>query len=145
MKLGYGATASSPKTAERMQYFKPGHDVEVMNRDRLYTRSVQELSALAENYTPKSQPEFKLAGGDILERMAAFMDEGVAKGDFFPHDKTVAMQIASIMCSDDGVEQDATEQDLYKRERDAFIRLAKTPETRARIYGLLHGGGAVRN
>ncbi len=145
MKLGYGATASSPKTAERMQYFKPGHDFEVMNRDRLYTRSVQELSALAENYSPKSEPEFKLAGGDILERMAAFMDEGVAKGDFFPHDKTVAMQIASIMCSDDGVEQDATEQDLYKRERDAFIRLAKTPETRARINGLLHGGGAVRN
>lgn len=145
MKLGYGATASSPKTAERLMYFKPNHDVEIMNRDRLYARSIQELAALAENYSPKSKPEFKLAGGDILERMAAFMDEGVAKGDFFPHDKTVAMEIATIMCSDDGVEQDASEQDLYKRERDAFIRLAKTPETRARIYGLLHEGGAVRN
>ncbi len=145
MKLGYGATASSPKTAERLHYYKPGHDVEVMNRDRLYARSIQELTALSDNYVVKTVPEFTLAGGDILQRMSAFMDEGVAKGDFYPHDKTVAMHIASIICSDDGVEQAASEQDLFKRERDAFVRLAKTPETRARINGLLHEGGVVRN
>ena len=145
MNLGYGAMASSPKTAERLQYFKPDNDVELMNRDRLYSRSVQELDTLAEHYQAPSVPEFILAGGDILERMSAFMDEGIARNDFYPHDKTVAMQIASVMCSDDGQEQHVTEQDLYDRERAAFIRLAKTPETRARIYSLLHLGGAVRN
>ena len=96
-------------------------------------------------YQVKSPPEFKLAGGDILERMANFMEEGVVRGDFYPHDKTVAMQIATIMCSDDGKEVSVTEADLYARERAAFIRLAKTPETRTRIYSLLHQGGAVRN
>lgn len=145
MNLGYGATASSPKTAERLMYYKPDTDVELMNRDRLYTRSIKELSALTVNYVAKTVPEFVLAGGDILDRMNAFMDEGIARKDFYPHDKTVAMQIASIICSEDGSEQPATEQDLYRREREAFIRLAKTPETRARIYGLLHEGGAVRN
>ena len=145
MNLGYGATASSPKTAERLMYFKPDTDVELMNRDRLYTRSIKELSALTVDYVAKPVPEFVLAGGDILDRMNAFMDEGVARKDFYPHDKTVAMQIASIICSEDGSEQPATEQDLYRREREAFVRLAKTPESRARIYGLLHGGGAVRN
>ena len=145
MNLGYGATASSPKTAERLKYYKPDSDIELMNRDRLYTRSIKELSALSVDYVAKPVPEFMLAGGDILERMNAFMDEGVAKKDFYPHDKTVAMQIASIICSEDGIEQAATEQDLYRREREAFVRLAKTPESRARIYGLLHEGGAVRN
>ena len=77
--------------------------------------------------------------------MAAFMDDGIARGDFYPHDKTVAMQIASVMCSDDGQSIPVTEQDLYDRERAAFIRLAQTPQTRARIYSLLHEGGAVRN
>ncbi|MGK0230937.1 MAG: 3-hydroxyacyl-CoA dehydrogenase [Gammaproteobacteria bacterium] len=145
MNLGYGATASSPKTAERLKYYRPDTDVELMNRDRLYTRSIKELNALAVDYVVKPVPEFVLAGGDILERMGAFMDEGVAKQDFYPHDKTVAMQIASIICSDDGTEQPVSEQDLYRREREAFVRLAKTPESRARINGLLHEGGAVRN
>ena len=145
MNLGYGATASSPKTADRLKYYKPDTDVEIMNRDRLYTRSIKELSALTVGYAAKPVPEFVLAGGDILERMSTFMDEGIARKDFYPHDKTVAMQIASIICSEDGTEQAASEQDLYRREREAFVRLAKTPETRARIFGLLHGGGAVRN
>ncbi|MFT5893337.1 MAG: 3-hydroxyacyl-CoA dehydrogenase [bacterium] len=145
LNLGYGATASSPKTAERLKYYKPDNDVELMNRDRLYTRSIKELSDLAEDYIAKPVPEFMLAGGDILERMSVFMDEGIARKDFYPHDKTVAMQIASIICSEDGSEQSASEQDLYRREREAFVRLAKTPESRARINGLLHEGGAVRN
>lgn len=145
MNLGYGATASSPRMARRLQYFNPDVDVELMNRDRLYTRSIEELSALALGYTPKAVPEFMLAGGDILERMSVFMDEGIARKDFYPHDKTVAMHIASILCSEDGAEQPASEQDMYRREREAFIRLAKTPESRARINGLLHQGGMVRN
>ena len=145
MNLGYGAMASSPKNAEKLQYYKPGHDVELMNRDRLYTRSLQELASLGDGYSAKPRPSFVLAGGDILERMASFMDEGVARGDFFPHDKNVAMQIATIMCSSDGREMVVSETDLYARERAAFIRLAKTPETRARINSLLHQGGAIRN
>lgn len=145
MNLGYGAMASSPKTAEQLQYFKPNNDVELMNRDRLYSRSLQELDSLVANYHASEKPEFSLAGGDILERMSAFMDDGITRKDFYPHDKTVAMQIASVMCSDDGQIQSATEQDLYDRERAAFLRLAQTPETRARIYSLLHQGGAVRN
>ncbi len=145
MNLGYGAMASSPQTAERLQYFDPKLDVSVMNRDRLYQRSLQALDDLGAGYVVPQEPQFQLAGGDILDRMAAFMDEGVARGDFYPHDKTVAMQIASVICSDDGQSTPASEQDLYDRERAAFVRLAQTPQTRARIHGLLHEGGAVRN
>ncbi|MFK7856255.1 MAG: 3-hydroxyacyl-CoA dehydrogenase NAD-binding domain-containing protein [Granulosicoccus sp.] len=145
MNLGYSAMASSPKTAERLKYFRPGHDTELMNRDRLYRQSLKVLESLAADYQAPDKPEFTLAGGDVLERMAAFMDDGISRKDFYPHDKTVAMQIATVMCADNGQEQSATEQDLYDRERAAFIRLAQMPETRERIYSLLHLGGAVRN
>ena len=145
MNLGYGAMASSPQMAEKLQYFDAKLDVSVMNRDRLYQRSVQALDDLQVGYVVPQKPQFQLAGGDILDRMAAFMDEGIERGDFYPHDKTVAMQIASVMCSDDGQPILASEQDLYDRERAAFVRLAQTPQTRARIHGLLHEGGAVRN
>ncbi|ASJ71526.1 3-hydroxyacyl-CoA dehydrogenase/enoyl-CoA hydratase family protein [Granulosicoccus antarcticus] len=145
MNLGYGAMASSPQLAQKLQYFDPEIDVSLMNRDRLYQRSVQMLDTLTTGYVAPEASQFQLAGGDILERMGTFMDEGVARGDFYPHDKTVAMQIASVMCSEDGQSVEVSEQDLYDRERAAFIRLAQTPETRARIYSLLHAGGAVRN
>ncbi len=145
MNIGYGATAHSPQTAERLKYFKPEHDEWVMNRDRLYSRSLAVLDRLSASYAAPARPDFVLASGDILDRMNAFMEEGVQRGDFYPHDKTVAMRIASVICSDDGAAFAASEEDLYQRERAAFIELAKTPKTRARIHSLLNGAGALRN
>lgn len=145
MNIGYGASGSSPALAERLSYYRAEVDASVMNRDRLYMASVSELQRLADGYTPPDEPSAMLAGGDTLERMAAFMDAGVATGEFFSHDKTVAMQIATIICSDDGQPRAVSEDELYARERAAFIRLAKTPQTRARIHHLLHKGGALRN
>jgi 3-hydroxyacyl-CoA dehydrogenase len=144
MNLGYGSTASSPALAQRLQYFRED-DEQIMNRDRLFSRSIEVLDELAATYRQPAEPAFKLAGGDILQRMQVFMDEGIARGDFYPHDKTVAMQIASVICSDDGAVQDVTEQELYDRERRAFINLAKTPQTRARIHALMREGRAIRN
>ncbi|MGQ7845914.1 3-hydroxyacyl-CoA dehydrogenase NAD-binding domain-containing protein [Granulosicoccus sp. 3-233] len=145
MNLGYGATASSPKLAGKLQYYKPGEDLSVMNRDRLYRRSLQALEELSVDYHRPDEPQFELAGGDILERMTAFMDAGIERGDFMPHDKSVAMQIASVICRAEGESGTATEQEMYDRERAAFIRLAQTPQTRARIHALLHEGGVIRN
>lgn len=145
MNLGYGATASSPQLAEALQYYKPQKDASVMNRDRLYSRSLQALEALSAGYQVPAEPQFELAGGDILERMSAFMDAGIERGDFLAHDKTVAMQIASVICCMDGEAASVTEQDMYDRERAAFLRLAQTEQTRARIHSLLHEGGVIRN
>lgn len=145
MNIGYGATAHSPQTAEKLKYFKPEHDEWIMNRDRSYTRSLEVLDGLSASYVAPQEPSFMLASGDILERMNAFMEEGVKRGDFYPHDKTVAMRIASVICSDDGSSQPVSEASLYQREREAFIELAKTPQTRARIHSLLKGGGTLRN
>jgi 3-hydroxyacyl-CoA dehydrogenase len=77
--------------------------------------------------------------------MEEFMQQGIDRGDFFPHDKTVAMAIASVMLRGDGDGESADESELYARERAAFIRLSKTPETLARIRTMLDDGAAVRN
>jgi len=145
MNIGYGASGSSPATAQRLAYYRPDVDTSVMNRDRLVTSATQKLNDMLAGYTPPAEPQIMLAGGDILQRMATFMDEGVARGDFFPHDKTVAMHIAAVICSDDGEPRATTEDELYARERSEFIKLAKTPETRARIYSMLHEPNLIRN
>jgi 3-hydroxyacyl-CoA dehydrogenase len=72
--------------------------------------------------------------------MEAFMADGLAKGWFKPHNKTTAMEIATIVvntASDAPLE--VTEQDMFDRERAAFLRLAKTPDTKRWISAMLSG------
>ena len=145
MNLGYGATGSSPDLSARLNYFNSSTDETVINRDRLYAQAINKLNSLVSGYQAPDEPTFELAKGDSLERMAAFMDKGVASGDFYPHDKTVAMHIAQVICQCENESSNVSEDDMYARERENFIKLAQTPETRARIHHVLHVGGALRN
>ncbi len=146
MQIGYGQIGNSPDVSARYQYFLPDRDIEVINRDKLVVAATHALNDMQANYTPPSVPVFELPGCALLTRMSAFMQKGVDDGLFFPHDKTVAMQVATIVVntdSDDSLQQ--SEQDLYDRERAAFLVLAKTKESHARIASLLDKGQAVRN
>ncbi len=145
MNLGYGAMGSSPELSERLAYYDPRVDETVINRDRLYTTAINKLNKLSESYQAPKEPEIVLAGGDSLQRMSAFMDKGIASGDFFEHDKTVAMHIAAVICSESGEQTSVSEDDMYARERENFVKLAQTDKTRARIHHVLHVGGSLRN
>jgi len=143
--VGYGATGTSPDLAQRLTYYRDGIDDQVINRDRLYATAINAVKSLQDGYKPPIEPTFRLVGGDMLPRMKSFMEEGVGKGQFTSHDLTVAMQVATIVCADDGVEVEVSEDEMYKREREAFVRLAQTEESRARIEHLLAGFGTLRN
>ncbi|MGR3468439.1 MAG: 3-hydroxyacyl-CoA dehydrogenase NAD-binding domain-containing protein [Shimia sp.] len=139
MQIGYGKTGASPEQAARLRYFRPDHDQAVMNRDKL-VRIAQARIAAWGAYTPPSEPSVTLPGRAILAKMAAFMDDGIGNGWFTPHNKTTAMEIATIVVNVDGDDEITVgEQDLYDRERAAFLRLAKTAESKARIDGMLAG------
>ena len=145
MNIGYGATGSSPETSARLQYFRPEHDETIMNRDRLLPRAIALLGELAPNYQPPQPPQGQLASASLSDKMAEFMQAGIDKGDFMPHDKTTAMAIASVMVRADGDGAEADEDAFYARERAAFIRLAKTAPTHQRICSMLDEGAPVRN
>ena len=145
MNLGYGLTGSSPQLSSRLQYFLEGHDEAIMNRDRLLTRAIELVGEMQNNYIAPTPPIAKLADWELYNKMEKFMTEGIEKGDFMPHDRTVAMTIAEVMLRSDNDPQSVDEQALYARERRAFITLAKTRETHARISSMLDDGAAVRN
>ena len=145
MNIGYGATGSSPQLSARMMYFLESRDETVMNRDRLLPRAIEMITGMQPGYTAPRPPVASLANGALAEKMDKFMQDGVDRGDFMPHDKTVAMSIASVMLRGSGDGETADEQELYARERAAFIRLAKTPQTHERIASMLDDGAAVRN
>ena len=145
MNIGYGATGSSPQLSARMMYFRDGHDETVMNRDRLLPRAIEMIAEMQDGYKTPPPPVAQLADGGLAEKMEDFMQQGIDRGDFFPHDKTVAMAIASVMLRGSGDGETADEAALYARERAAFIGLAKTSETHERIRTMLDEGAAVRN
>jgi len=145
-QIGYGQTGTSPDLSAKLAYFEPERDTQVMNRDRLVEAAKNKLRELADGYKPREKPKFQLAGGEAYQGMVDFLKKGEAKGWFFPHDVTVASQIAWIVTGGEGAAKaDVSEKDMYRYEREAFIRLAQTPETKARIQGMLSGAGVPRN
>ena len=111
-----------------------------MNRDKLITGASAMIREMAPGYTPPEPPKMTLPGQAVYAKMDAFMTDGVAKRWFKPHNKTTAMEIATIVVntsSDTPLE--VTEQDMFDRERAAFLRLAKTPETKGWINAMLSG------
>ena len=147
MQIGYGLTGTSPETSEKFHYFRADHDSSVMNRDKLVSLSMAGLEEMiSSGYNAPKAPEILLAPHSLRDEMAAFMDKGIADGLFFAHDKVVAMQIATIVTADeDEASLSQTEDDLYARERRAFIRLAQTEPTLERIATMLDKGTPVRN
>jgi 3-hydroxyacyl-CoA dehydrogenase len=145
MNLGYAATGSSPELSAKLQYFLKGRDETVMNRDRLLTRAITLVGEMQDNYSAPRKPNLKFADIGLLEKMSDFMEAGVERGDFMPHDKVVAMTIAGVMIDATEHNSEATENMLYAREREAFIKLAKTAATYQRISSMLDDGAPVRN
>ena len=128
-----------------MLYSRDSHNGTVMNRYRLVPRVIERVTARQVSDRAPDVPVGQLADGALAGKMEEFMQQGIDRGDFFPHDKTVAMAIASVMLRGNGDGESADESELYTRERAAFIRLSKTPETLARIRTMLDDGAAVRN
>ena len=140
MQVGYGKTGQSPEQAAKLRYFIPDQDETVMNRDKLITRATALLADMAPGYTPPTPLKLTLPGKAVFGKMEVFMADGLAKGWFKPHNKTTAMEIATIVvntASDAPLE--VTEQDMFDRERAAFLRLAKTPDTKRWITAMLSG------
>ncbi len=139
MQVGYGKTGASPEQAAPLQYFQAPRDSYVMNRDKLITEATARIRNWGP-YHPPAKPSFTLPGNSVLTAMSDFMDQGLKKGWFTQHNKTTAMEIATIVVNVDAdLPETVSEQDMLDRERAAFLRLAKTPESRARIEGMLAG------
>jgi 3-hydroxyacyl-CoA dehydrogenase len=146
MNVGYGKTAKSPLEAEPLAMFREGIDSYVMNRDRLLDTAIKTTLAMVDGYKVVKRDPLAMAGRDACGEMRAWLEKTAAKGYLSPHDVTTGGQIAMIVT---GGDVDAgtimSEEDICGLERKAFLTLAKTPETRARIEHMLGHGSPLRN
>jgi 3-hydroxyacyl-CoA dehydrogenase len=146
MNVGYGKTARSPLEAEPLAMFRSGIDSYEMNRDRLLDTAIGVAKDMADGYLVERRNVLSMPGRDVWQEMTEWLRKTEARGHLTPHDVTTGTQIAMIVT---GGDVDAgtimTEVDICGLERQAFLTLAKTPETKARIEHMLDHGSPLRN
>ena len=146
MNIGYGKTARSPLEAEPLAMFRDGTDDYVMNRDRLLHTAVDAALDLSADYSVQPHEPLPMPGREVWQDMVDWLQKAHDKGHLTSHDVTTGTQIATIVTGgdvDSGTLLD--ENKMCALERKAFLTLAKTKETRARIEFMLQHGRPLRN
>ncbi len=101
---------------------------------------------MAADYKARRRRPLPMAGAAELSKMQDWLHEARDAGRLTPHDVTTGTRIAMIVTGGDvdpGTEM--SENDIMALEREAFLALAKTSETRARIEHMLRYGSPLRN
>ena len=142
--IGYGKTATSPVEAEPLKYLKP-EDKKIMNRNSLLEASKQILDENRDFNSP-SELVFNLPGESVRGEMYKVLDKLYNDKVIQDHGMEVAKELAYVLSGGDtSIDKQLSEDDLYKLELDAFMKLIETPKTQERIKHTLATGKPLVN
>ena len=144
-QIGAARTASSPAEGRAMRYLRESDGFQ-MNRDRLLAAARTRAAGLAAEHRAPEPPALVALGAAGRDAMAARLDELERRGIATAHDRVVARHLAHVLCGGDApAGTPVSEQDLCDLEREAFVELARTKATQARIEHMLARGTPLRN
>jgi 3-hydroxyacyl-CoA dehydrogenase len=142
--IGYGKTATSPVEAEPMKYLKP-EDKKIMNKNSLFEVS-KEILQNNKDFKSPSETKFNLPGKTVLPEMNKILEKLYNDKVILDHGLKVAQELAHVLSGGDtSIDKSLSEDDLYKLELDAFMRLIETNETQDRIKHTLATGKPLVN
>ena len=142
--IGYGKTATSPVEAEPMKYLRP-EDKKIMNRNSLLEVSKKILME-NKNFKAPNEFEFKLPGKAVRGEMDKILDKLYNDKVILDHGVEVAKELAHVLSGGDtSIDKSLSEDDLFKLELDAFMRLIETQKTQDRIKHTLATGKPLVN
>lgn len=145
-QIATAQVAGSAADAMQMGYLR-STDTYVMHADEVLYAALAKIKCMnAENFMPPLQKQFKVAGIEGQARLQAGLVNWLEGGFISQHDYFIAMELAKILCGGN-VNQGTVVDEAWmlKLELDAFITLAATPLTQARISHLLETGKPLRN
>jgi 3-hydroxyacyl-CoA dehydrogenase len=116
-----------------------------MNRDRVLSDAKARVLELAPDYTPPVPRTVRALGREALGNLSYGIWAMREAGHITDHEVTIGTRIAYVLSGGDGPPRTVTEQDILDLEREAFLSLLGTKETRARIVHMLEHGKPLRN
>jgi len=142
--IGYGRTATSPTEAEPMKYLKQ-EDKKIMNRNSLLNVCKKILYDNKDFIAP-NEFKFRLPGKNVREEMNKIIEKLYNEKVILDHGVSVAKELAYVLSGGETtIDKILTEDDLYKLELDAFMKLIETKETQDRIKHTLATGKPLVN
>jgi len=142
--IGYAKTATSPIEAEPLKYLRP-EDQKIMNRNSLFSVSKKILEQ-NKNFKPPEVCKFNLSGKPLKEKMIKVLEKLYNDKVILDHGMEVGKELANVLSGGDTtIEKTLSEDDLYKLELDAFMKLIQTKKTQERIKHTLATGKPLVN
>ena len=142
--IGYGKTATSPIEAELMKYLRPA-DKKIMNRNSLLEASKKILEDNRDFKAP-SETKLNLPGNAAKEKMIKILETLYNDKVILDHGMEVGKELANVLSGGDtNIDKTLSEEDLFKLELDAFMKLIETKETQDRIKHTLATGKPLIN
>ncbi len=142
--IGYGKTATSPVEAEPLKYLLP-ENKKIMNRNSLLEVSKKILDENKDFKAP-NELQFKLPGKAVIGEMHKILEKLYNDKIILDHGVEVAKELALVLSGGDTtMDKVLTEDDLFKLELDAFMRLIETKNTQDRIKHTLATGKPLVN
>ena len=145
-QIATAQVASSATEAMQMGYLRSTDQCMMHANEVLYAALVKVKAMQEANYLAPLATRFKIAGMEGHARLQAGLVNWLEGGFISKHDYTLANELAFVLCGGDLNQNTLVdEQWMLKLEREAFIKLAKTELTQARINHLLETGKPLRN
>ncbi|WP_422368325.1 3-hydroxyacyl-CoA dehydrogenase NAD-binding domain-containing protein [Pelagibius sp.] len=144
--IGMAKVAKSAFEAKELGFLS-GSDQVTFNRERLLADAKAKALSLVEGYQPPEPVELSLPGPSGKASLAFALRDLYAKGLATEHDMVVASELADVLTGGDDADhtEPLPEEKVLKMEREAFMRLVRTPGTLARVEHTLETGKPLRN
>jgi 3-hydroxyacyl-CoA dehydrogenase len=143
--ISMASVAKSAAEAGDYLFLREGDGI-TMNRDRLLSDAKARALSLAKDYSPPDPVEISLPGPTARVAMEMAVDNFAKLGKVTPHDRVVVEALAETLSGGDTDLVDLlTEKDLLALELKQFMRLARHPDSLARMEHMLETGKPLRN
>ena len=143
--IAMASVAKSAAQAKELGFLRES-DAITMNRDRLLADAKAKVLQLAANYAAPAPAKISLPGKTAYAAMMLALDGFRLSGKATAHDVTVGRGLASVLS---GGDTDMTgqlgEDELLALESKAFLDLARTKATMARVAQMIKTGKPLRN
>lgn len=143
--IGLAKVSKSAIEAKELLFLSATDGI-TMNKQRLLVDAKAKALALYPNYVPPEAYSYHLAGksGQVLLNMS--VQSLQAQGKASDYDGYISAQLALVLSGGDSdLTAILSEQDLLALELQAFLTLARQPQTLARLEHMLTTGKPLRN
>jgi 3-hydroxyacyl-CoA dehydrogenase len=143
--IAMASVAKSAAEAKDLMFLREADGI-TMNRDRLLADAKAKVLALAPSYVPPPEMRLSLPGPTAKAALSLALDGFRKLGKATPHDAVVGGQLAEVL-SGGATDMTASlsEDDVMALERRAFLTLARTPASIARVAHMIGTGKPLRN